>query len=107
MEKAIIKINKFAFELYIQNDMITPFISDMVMKKEKEIRHQKHYEKFPDGLHPGEELYEHWGNLISERVNTNFSRFMGRLAGRHSACRKRPLEEKGTASDEKRAWKTY
>ena len=60
IERAIIQIDKFNIEINIANHMITPFVGDTVMTK-KGSRVKKHYEKFPDGLHPGDELIKIWG----------------------------------------------
>ena len=72
IERAIIQINKFIIEINIANHMITPFVGDTVMTK-KGSRVKKHYEKFPDGLHPGDELIKIWGEQIATRIDANFS----------------------------------
>ena len=75
LEKSIIRINKYIIELNISNQMITPFISDTILKKTKKGL-KRLYSKFPDGLHPGDDTYAKWGELISARIDLNFSKHM-------------------------------
>ena len=83
IERAIIQINKFIIEINIANHMITPFVGDTVMTK-KGSRVKKHYEKFPDGLHPGDELIKIWGNKLLPEL-TQISLYPGAppLQSRH------------------------
>ena len=72
LEKQIIQINKSIIEINIKNEMKTPFISDTILKK-KSNGIKKLYSKFIDGVHPGEDLYRQWSNLISQKIDYNFA----------------------------------
>ena len=111
IERAIIQINKFIIEINIANHMITPFVGDTVMTK-KGSRVKKHYEKFPDGLHPGDELIKIWGDQIATRIDANFSISGGAAAAVPTPSQKddkkdTPEGDHSPTRSPKRNWKTY
>ena len=110
LEKSVIDINKHIIELNISNQMVTPFISDTILKKTKKGL-KRQYSKFPDGLHPGVETYAKWGELISARIDLNFAKHMEGGAQMHIARAKYPsssaTQALGSPPHKKRSWKTY
>ena len=111
IERAIIQIDKFIIEINIANHMITPFVGDTAMTK-KGSRVKKHYEKFPDGLHPGDELIKIWGEQIATRIDANFSISGGAAAAVPTPSQKddkkdTPDGDHSPTRSPKRNWKTY
>ena len=113
LEDVIIEINKSIVEINITNNMIMPFICDTIMFKTGSSLKRK-YQKFPDGLHPGTQVYQEWGKILANGIDTNFSRSVGE----DGACKLDfptktptpcPVEEHSSSPDgkRKRHWKTY
>ena len=75
-------------------------------------RVKKHYEKFPDGLHPGDELIKTWGEQIATRIDANFSISGGAAAAVPTPSQKddkkdTPEGDHSPTRSPKRNWKTY
>ena len=75
-------------------------------------RVKKHYKKFPDGLHPGDELIKTWGEQIASRIDANFSISRGSAAAVPTPSQKddkkdTPEGDHSPTRSPKRNWKTY
>ena len=62
--------------------MITPLICVTICLKRYLVL-KENTNKIPGGVHPGTKVYQEWGNILANRINTSFSRSAG-VAG---ACR--------------------